>query len=289
MDQSLQDLVTQLDLEAIEENIFRGQSTDLGLPQVFGGQVLGQALAAATRTVKSRSVHSLHAYFLERGDIKAPIIYEVDRARDGASFSSRRVIAIQHGKQIFNMAVSFQTPEPGLEHQTAMPDVPPPSALPDIAELVRDLDGEPLPRIQRLLRYRQPFLVKPVQPWQFLTANRIEPVKQIWMKAIGTLPDDQLIHQALFAYLSDYELIATAALPHGLHAGQGQLQMASLDHTMWFHRPLRVDRWLLFDLKSPSASGSRGLAWGQVFSEDGTLVASLAQEGLIRLHSGTSN
>lgn len=287
MDQALQDLLTLLELEPIEENIFRGQSVDIGSPQVFGGQVLGQALAAASRTVQGRSVHSLHAYFLERGDINAPIIYEVDRARNGGSFASRRVTAIQHGAQIFNMAASFQTRETGLEHQSRMPTVPPPSELRDIAELVRDLDTDPPPRIQRLLNYRQPFLVKPVQPGQFLTTESIEPVKQIWMKAVDELPASELIHQALFAYISDYELIVTATLPHGLHAGQGELQMASLDHAMWFHRPLRVDQWLLFDLKSPSASGSRGLAWGQVFSEDGTLVASLAQEGLIRLRTAT--
>lgn len=283
MDASLQDLITLLELEPLEENIFRGQSHDIGLPQVFGGQVLGQALAAASRTVEGRCVHSLHAYFLKRGDVNAPIIYEVDRARDGGSFSSRRVVAIQHGSQIFNMAASFQKREQGLEHQARMPAVPAPADLRDIVELAQGLGTELPPRMKRFLSYRRPFLVKPVQPDLFLTAGQIEPVKQVWMKAVDRLPADEFIHHALFAYISDYELIGTATLPHGLHAARGQLQMASLDHAMWFHRSLRVDEWLLFDLDSPNASGARGLARGQVFTEDGTLVASLAQEGLIRL------
>ncbi len=283
MDQSLQDLLTLLELEPLEENIFRGLSRDIGTPQVFGGQVLGQALAAASRTVEGRSVHSLHAYFLQWGDVNAPIVYEVDRARDGGSFSSRRVVAIQHGAQIFNMAASFQVPESGLEHQAAMPAVPGPDSLQDIVELARARGGDLPARMQRLLNYRRPFIVKPVQPGQFLAPEKLEPAKHVWMKAVDRLPDDEFIHNALLAYISDYELIGTATLPHGLHASRGGLQMASLDHAMWFHRNLRVDEWLLFDLESPNASGGRGLARGQVFRQDGTLVASLAQEGLIRL------
>lgn len=283
MDQALQDLITLLELEPLEENIFRGQSHDIGLPQVFGGQVLGQALAAACRTVSGRRVHSLHAYFLKRGDVEAPIVYEVDRARDGGSFSSRRVVAIQHGEQIFNMAASFQVPEAGLEHQAQMPVVPGPEDLADVLDLARQRSAELPARLQRFLTYRRPFIVKPVQPEQFLSAGEIAPVKQVWMKAVDRLPADALIHEALFAYISDYELIGTATLPHGLHASRNGLQMASLDHAMWFHRPLRVDEWLLFDLESPNASGARGLARGQVFGRDGTLLASLAQEGLIRL------
>jgi acyl-CoA thioesterase-2 len=286
MDNALQDLISLLELEPLEENIFRGQSRDIGTPQVFGGQVLGQALAAASRTVQGRSVHSLHAYFLKRGDVGAPIVYEVDRARDGGSFTSRRIVAIQHGEQIFNMAASFQVPETGLEHQAEMPAVPGPESLKDMVELAYER-GRDLPaRMQRFLTYRRPFLVKPVQPGQFLSAEKLEPVKQVWMKAIDRLPGDEFIHQALLAYISDYELIGTATLPHGLHASRGGLQMASLDHAMWFHRPVRVDEWLLFDLDSPNASGARGLARGQVFSRDGRLVASLAQEGLIRQRRG---
>jgi acyl-CoA thioesterase-2 len=283
MDASLQDLLALLELEPLEDNLFRGQSRDIGTPQVFGGQVLGQALAAASRTVQGRSVHSLHAYFLQRGDVAAPIIYEVDRARDGGSFSSRRVVAIQHGAQIFNLAASFQVPEAGLEHQAAMPVVPHPDQLLDLVELARARGTELPPRMQRVLAYRRPVIVKPVEPAPFLAPEKLEPVKHVWMKAAQRLPDDDVVHEALFAYISDYELIGTATLPHGLHASRGGLQMASLDHAMWFHRRVRVDEWLLFDLESPNASGGRGLARGHVFREDGTLIASVAQEGLIRL------
>jgi acyl-CoA thioesterase-2 len=283
MDQALQDLITVLELEPLEENIFRGQSRDIGTPRVFGGQVLGQALAAAGRTVQGRRVHSLHAYFLQWGDINAPIVYEVDRARDGGSFSSRRVVAIQHGAQIFNMAASFQAPEEGLEFQVRMPRVAGPESLKDIGELAREM-GTGLPaRLQRFLTYRRPFVVKPVEPHQFLATEKLDPVKRVWMKAVDRLPDDDFIHNALFAYISDYELIGTATLAHGLHATRGGLQMASLDHAMWYHRKLRVDEWLLFDLDSPNSSGARGLARGHVFTQDGVLVASLAQEGLIRV------
>jgi acyl-CoA thioesterase-2 len=287
MDQALADLITVFELEPLEENIFRGQSRDIGTPQVFGGQVLGQALAAASRTVDGRSVHSMHAYFLKRGDVSAPIVYEVDRARDGTSFASRRVVAIQHGAQIFNMAASFQVPETGLEHQAQMPQVAGPDLLQDIEALALARGADLPPRMARFLTYRRPFRVKPVHPGQFLATGKLEPVKRVWMKAVDRLPDDAFIHCALLAYISDYELIGTATLPHGLHANRGGLQMASLDHAMWFHRPVRVDQWLLFDLDSPSAAGARGLARGQVFTEDGVLVASLAQEGLIRQRGPT--
>ena len=283
MSYRLADLIALLELEPIEKNIFRGQSRDIGTPQVFGGQVLGQALAAASRTVEGRTVHSLHAYFLKRGDVQAPIIYEVDRARDGGSFSNRRVVAIQHGEQIFNMAASFQTPEPGLEHQVAMPQVPKPAGLKDLETLARDFSGELPERMQRFLRWERPFLVRPVDPRQFLFRESPAPVKQLWMKTAEGIPADSFLHQALLAYMSDYELIGTATLPHGLHATREGLQMASLDHAMWFHRPVRVDEWLLFALDSPAAAGGRGLARGYVFTEDGKLVATLAQEGLIRV------
>jgi acyl-CoA thioesterase-2 len=279
----LADLIALLDLEAIEKNIFRGQSRDIGTPQVFGGQVLGQALAAASRTVEQRSVHSLHAYFLKRGDVHAPIIYEVDRARDGGSFSNRRVVAIQHGEQIFNMTASFQTAESGLEHQVAMPRVPKPEGLKDLETLAREHSGELPARMQRFLKWERPFHVRPVDPRQFLFRDSRAPVKQLWMKTAEGVPPDSFLHQALLAYISDYELIGTATLPHGLHATRDGLYMASLDHAMWFHRPVRVDEWLLFALDSPAAAGGRGLARGYVFSEDGKLVATLAQEGLIRV------
>ncbi len=279
----LADLIALLDLEPIEKNIFRGQSRDIGTPQVFGGQVLGQALAAASRTVDERSVHSLHAYFLKRGDVQAPIIYEVDRARDGGSFSNRRVVAIQHGEQIFNMTASFQAAETGLEHQVAMPQVPKPDSLKSMETLAREYSGELPARLQRFLRWERPIDVRPVDPGQFLAPGNRVPVKQLWMKTAEALPADPLLHQALLAYISDYELIGTVTLPHGLHATRDGLQVASLDHAMWYHRPVRVDEWLLFALDSPAAAGGRGLARGYVFSEDGKLVATLAQEGLIRV------
>lgn len=279
----LADLLALLELESIEKNIFRGQSRDIGTPQVFGGQVLGQALAAASRTVEGREVHSLHAYFLKRGDVQAPIIYEVDRARDGGSFSSRRVVAIQHGEQIFNMAASFQAVEQGLEHQVAMPQVPGPHELQDLETLAREFAGELPPRMQRFLSWGRPIHVRPVDPRQFLLRGTRAPVKQLWMKTAEPMPPASLLHPALLAYISDYELIGTVTLPHGLHATREGLQMASLDHAMWFHRPVRVDEWLLFALDSPAAAGGRGLARGYVFTEDGRLVATLAQEGLIRV------
>ena len=279
----LADLLALLALEPIEKNIFRGQSRDIGTPQVFGGQVLGQALAAASRTVEGRTVHSLHAYFLKRGDVQAPIIYEVDRARDGGSFTNRRVVAIQHGEQIFNMTASFQVAEPGLEHQVAMPRVPPPGELKDLEVLAREFAGELSPRMQRFLAWDRPIHVRPVDPRQFLLRDLRVPAKQLWMKTAEPMPADPVMHSALLAYISDYELIGTATLPHGLHATREGLQMASLDHAMWFHRQVRVDEWLLFALDSPAAAGGRGLARGYVFSEDGKLVATLAQEGLMRV------
>ncbi|MCL4721493.1 MAG: acyl-CoA thioesterase II [Gammaproteobacteria bacterium] len=283
MNPRLADLINLLELEPIEKNIFRGQSRDIGTPQVFGGQVLGQALAAAGRTVTGRVAHSLHAYFLKPGDVNAPIIYEVDRARDGGSFTGRRVVAIQHGEQIFNLAASFQVEEEGLEHQDAMPKVPGPEGLRDLEVVARDYEGVLPPRLQRFLTYERPFHVRPVDPNQFLLADNRSPIKQVWIKATDPLPVDIALHQAMMAYVSDYELIGTVTLPHGLHAVRRGLQMASLDHAMWFHRPVRVDRWLLLSLDSPAAAGGRGLAWGKVFTEDGELVVTLAQEGLIRL------
>jgi acyl-CoA thioesterase-2 len=278
----LTDLLALLELEPIETSIFRGQSRDIGTPQVFGGQVLGQALAAASRTVEGRAVHSLHAYFLKRGDVQAPIIYEVDRARDGGSFSNRRVTAIQHGQQIFNMTASFQVPESGLEHQVEMPRVPGPDELRDLDVLAREREGDLPPRLQRLLQWERPVHVRPVDPRQFLERDLRAPAKYLWMKTTEPMPPDSMLHQALLAYISDFELLGTTTLPHGLHATREGLQMASLDHAMWFHRPARLDEWLLFALDSPAAAGGRGLSRGYVFTADGRLVATLAQEGLMR-------
>ncbi len=287
MDPVLADLLKLLTLDQVEDNIFRGESRDIGSPQVFGGQVLGQALGAASKTVDDRVAHSLHAYFLRRGDVDAPIVYEVDRARDGRSFSNRRVVAIQHGRQIFNMTASFQTQETGLEHQSTMPDVPGPSGLADLRDINKDILVKVPERVRRFLTMERPFEARPVHKPNFLSNEKLEPVKHIWMKAIDRVPDDDEINQALLAYVSDYELLGTATLPHGLRFVREQMQMASLDHAMWFHHSCRVDQWLLFSFDSPSASGSRGLARGKVFTRDGLLVASTAQEGLVRVRNSS--
>jgi len=279
----LEDLIQLLRLERIEDNIYRGQSRDIGSAQVFGGQVLGQALSAAHLTVEGRVAHSLHAYFLRRGDMAAPIVYEVDRARDGGSFSVRRVVAIQHGRPIFNMAASFQVPEDGIEHQAEMPDVGGPDGLPDVTD-VPDAVLQRVPeKMRRFLTDKRPFEFRPVRPVNFVEPEKLPPYKQVWIRAVERLPDDAALHQNLLAYVSDYELLGTATLPHGLPFARGTVQMASLDHALWFHRPCRVDEWLLYSFDTPNAGGARGYARGQIFTQDGTLVASTAQEGLVRV------
>jgi len=279
----LTDLIQLLVLERIEDNIFRGESRDIGSAQVFGGQVLGQALSAAHRTVEGRVAHSLHAYFLRRGDMAAPIIYEVDRARDGGSFSVRRVVAIQHGRPIFNMAASFQVPEDGLQHQASMPEVDGPDGLQDVTAVPAD-KLEIIPeKMRRFLTDKRPFEFRPVQPVNFSRVEKRPPIKQVWIRAVDRLPDDFALHQVLLAYVSDYELLGTSVLPHALPFGRGKVQMASLDHALWLHRECRVDEWLLYSFDSPNASGARGFARGQFFKQDGTLVASTAQEGLVRV------
>ena len=279
----LEDLITLLQLERIEENIFRGDSRDIGSAQVFGGQVLGQALSAAQHTVEGRVAHSLHAYFLRRGDMKAPIIYEVDRARDGGSFSNRRVVAIQHGRPIFNLAASFQNPESGLEHQAEMPDVPGADGLKDFSEVNSELMEKLPEKMRRFLTDKRPFDFRPVEPLKLLEPECRAPVKHVWIKAVDALPEGHALHQNLLAYVSDYELLGTSTLPHGLPFGRGKVIMASLDHALWFHRDFRIDQWLLYAMESPNASGARGLARGQLFTEDGRLVASTSQEGLVRV------
>jgi len=279
----LDDLITLLKLEQIEDNIFRGDSRDIGSAQVFGGQVLGQALSAAQRTVEGRTAHSLHAYFLRRGDMKAPIVYEVDRARDGGSFSMRRVVAIQHGRPIFNLAASFQIAEQGLDHQAEMPDVPGPESLRDFSDVGSEL-LEVLPqKMRRFLTDKRPFDFRPVEPINFLEPKKQAPLKHVWIRAVAALPDDQTLHKNLLAYVSDYELLGTSTLPHGLPFGRGRVIMASLDHALWFHRKVAIDSWLLYAMDSPNASAARGFARGQIFSQDGQLVASTAQEGLVRV------
>jgi len=280
MDSRLQDLLKLLDLERIEDNLFRGQSRDIGAPQVFGGQVLGQALVAASRTVEGRQVHSLHAYFLRRGDVNAPIIFEVDRSRDGGSFTSRRVVAIQHGQPILTMSSSFQITEPGLDHQSPMPAAPPPESLRDLGEINAELVDRVPEKVQCFFRQQRPFEFRAVDPPDFLHPVKRAPEKRVWFRVTGKLPDDQALHRCLLTYVSDYHLLDTATLPHAVSFMQ--LQMASIDHAIWFHRDLRVDDWLLYVTESPSASGARGFGRGAIYSRSGTLVASVAQEGLIR-------
>jgi len=283
----VEELIDLLALERVEDNLFRGQSRDIGTRFVFGGQVLGQALSAAQRTVDaSRAVHSLHAYFLRAGDIEAPIVYEVDRARDGGSFSTRRVVAIQHGQPIFNMAASFQIDEPGGEHQLSMPEVPRPEDVEPPAAIPPDQLEAIGATAQRWLARKGPFEFRHVYPRDEIKVPKRPPFQHVWFRLVDRIGDDAALHRAMLAYASDFHLIGTATFPHGISYLQPNVQMASLDHAMWFHRPFRVDEWLLYSCDSPSAQGARGLARGQVFSSDGRLVASTAQEGLIRLKSG---
>jgi acyl-CoA thioesterase-2 len=282
----LADLVKLLELERIEDRIFRGESRDLGGERVFGGQVLGQALTAASYTVRDRQVHSLHAYFLVAGDVNAPIVYEVEVARDGKSFSNRRVVAIQHGQPIFNMTASFQVPEQGLEHSAPMPQVPGPEGLADVRELPPEVLGKVPEKMRRFLTHERPFEFRPVEPIHVIAPPRGAPVRHIWVKTVDVLPDNADLHRNVLAYVSDYQLVSTATLPHGIHFAEGNVQLASLDHAMWFHRPFRADEWLLYAMESPNASGGRGLALGKFFARDGTLVASTAQEGVVRVWAG---
>ncbi len=280
----VRELVELLGLERLEDNFFRGQSRDIGTRFVFGGQVLGQALSAAQQTVDPvRQAHSLHAYFLRAGDIEAPILYSVERTRDGGTFSSRRVVAIQHGQPILNGSVSFQKPERGAEHQSTMPKVP----RPDELEPMRDhslQEMQQLPvKVQRWMGLDGPLEFRPVAPRDELHPKPQPPVQNIWFRLTAPIEDSAVLHRAILAYASDFHLIGTAMMPHGISYFTRNVQIASLDHALWFHRPFRVDQWLLYSCDSPSASGALGLARGQIFDLDGRLVASTAQEGLIRL------
>ncbi|HEY4274753.1 MAG TPA: acyl-CoA thioesterase II [Rhizomicrobium sp.] len=279
---ALEEVLGLLDLEQIEENIFRGLSPKARHQRVFGGQVLGQALAAAIRTVEpSRLCHSLHAYFLRPGDPRIPILYEVDRARDGKSFTARRVVAIQHGVQIFNLAASFQVEEPGYEHQFEMPDVPAPETLENAAEvLLRRADQYP-ERLREWIARPRPFETRPVILDGPADRPPRAPFDNVWFRAAGPVPDDIRQRQILLAYLSDMTLLDTSLLPHG-KSFFSAVQMASIDHAMWFHRDAKLDDWLLYTQDSPSASGARGFNRGLIFNRDGVLIASVAQEGLIR-------
>lgn len=287
-DDVLQELIELLALEKIEENLFRGQSQDLGFGAVFGGQVLGQALSAAAQTApEGRQIHSLHSYFLRPGDVKHPIVYQVDRIRDGRSFTTRRVVAIQKGRAIFNLSASFQKEEEGFEHADPMPAVEPPEAF--LSE--QDLALKIIDQIPRSWRARslsvKPIEIRPVDPINPLTPEPRESTQHsVWLRAIGELSDAPSLHRYLLAYASDFYFLPTAMRPHGVSPFTPHLQFASLDHAMWFHRPFRMDDWLLHVMESPSASGARGLVRGRFYNQEGALVASTMQEGLMRLWDG---
>lgn len=273
-------LVALLDLERIEENIFRGVSPAESPVRVFGGQVAGQALVAAGRTVPTdRPVHSLHAYFLRPGDPSVPIVYEVDRTRDGRSFTTRRVVAVQRGQAIFSLSASFQIEEEGLDHAEAMPEVAAPETLPTFGEQVNQLVGGEAAYEPRPIDVR--YVTDP--PWLRRDSARREARNQVWMRADGSLPDDSLLHVCMAAFASDLTLLDSVLGRHGVYWGKDKVSGASLDHAMWFHRGFRADEWLLYDCTSPSASGARGLATGRFFARDGRLVATVVQEGLLRV------
>lgn len=275
-------LLSILDLEPLERNLFRGRSPKVGWPRVFGGQVIGQALYAACRTVEDRQVHSLHAYFMLPGDPEIPIVYEVDRLRDGRSFTTRSVHAIQRGEAIFAMSASFQVDEPGYEHQMPMPDVPMPEDLPDRHEMQHSILPHMPKPVQAYYRRERPIEIRPVELERYASGNKMEPRFNVWMRAMESLPDDQAIHRSVLAYASDLMLLDSSLIAHGTSLFDGKFQAASLDHALWFHRPFRADEWLLYTQDSPSTSGARGFSRGMVFDRAGRLVASVAQEGLIR-------
>ena len=278
-------LLEIFDLEPLEVNIYRGKNRDIGTGRVFGGQVLAQALVAARRTVdEPREAHSMHGYFILPGDLAAPIVYFVDRLRDGGSFTTRRVTAIQHGRAIFNLSASFQIAESGAEHQTPMPDVPPPEELRNELDLIRGMADRIPESVRPVLTQDRPIDFRPVAPIDPFHPEPRPPVRHVWLKAIDRLPDDPLIHQAVLAYASDYGLLGTALLPHALAPRSPTLQLATLDHAFWAHRSFRADEWLLYAMDSPAAAGARGFTRGAVYTRDGVLVASVAQEGLMRQH-----
>ncbi|ODN68715.1 acyl-CoA thioesterase II [Methylobrevis pamukkalensis] len=276
-------LVDILDLERLETNLFRGRSPDFGWQRVFGGQVIGQALAAAARTVEGRDVHSLHAYFMLPGDPSVPIVYEVERIRDGGSFTTRRVKAIQHGRPIFSLSASFQVPEEGLEHQIAMPEgVPDPESLPNAQEIADDILAKAPEPIRRYWQRPRPLDLRPAQLGRYVDRSDAEPRQMMWVRTKERLPDDDALHRCALAYASDMTLLDTSLYAHGRSVFDTDLQVASLDHAMWFHRPFRVDEWILYVQDSPASAGGRGFTRGSLYDRAGHLVASVAQEGLIR-------
>ncbi len=283
MSKAVQNLLAVLDLENLEQNLFRGRSPQSGWQRVFGGQVIGQALVAAQRTVSAeRRVHSLHGYFMRPGDPEVPIIYEVDRIRDGRSFTTRRVVAIQHGHAIFSMSASFQIVEEGLEHFIEMPDIPKPGELMSEKKLAEQFIDHAPENVRKYWQRERPIELRPVSLKHYLSREKLEPKQNIWIRSTGQLPSDLAIHEAVLAYASDMTLLDTALYAHGGRVFDQKIQTASLDHSMWFHRPLNIEDWHLYAQDSPNSSGARGFTRGGIYNQTGTLVASVAQEGLIR-------
>lgn len=282
---SIQDLVALLELEPLERNIYRGLNRDIGTGRIFGGQVLAQALVAARRTIdeEDRTVHSLHGYFILAGDLDIPVVYFVDRLRDGRSYTTRRVTAIQHGRAIFNLAASFHREEPGLSHQTDMPEVPGPEGLASELDIVRDKQDRIPDHLRGLLTQDRPLEFRPVEEWDPFDPTPGPATRRTWIKTVGTLGDEPLHHQAVLAYASDYGLLDTALGPHGRSVRQPDVMAASLDHAIWFHRPFRVDEWLLYVKDGPVTSGGRGFTRATFYTRSGELIASVAQEGVLRI------
>ena len=286
MSKAVEVLIDILDLEKIEQNLYRGESPNVGWQRVFGGQVIGQALVAAQRTVdQDRIVHSLHGYFMRPGDPSVPIVYEVDRIRDGKSFTTRRVVAIQHGKAIFSMAASFQIDEPGLEHFLAMPEVTPPEELPSEKELANQYIDHASEGVRRYWQRERPIELRPINLDHYLSNRKLEPIQNVWFRATGPLPGDPAVQQAVLAYASDMTLLDTSLFAHGRAVFDPHLQVASLDHAIWFHRPMNMEEWHLYSQDSPNSSGARGFTRGSIYDRSGNLVASVTQEGLIRERS----
>ncbi len=283
MTKVLNELSALLKLEFIEQGLYRGQSQDLGYKALFGGQVMGQALSAAQETMaENRFVHSLHSYFLRPGNASLPVVYEVEVIRDGASFSTRRVQAIQNGKAIFYMTASFQQAEQGFDHQDSMPNVAAPESLSSFTDYLRDNQEHIPEELRQKFLAEKPIDIRPVQQYNWLAPKPTNSIHQVWIKANGQLPDDLRMHTYLLAYTSDFHFLPTALLPHGASHWQPNFQIATIDHAMWFHRPFRFDDWLLYCMDSPSASNGRGLVKGQIYDQKGRLVASTMQEGVIR-------
>lgn len=283
MSQVLNDLLALLSLEKIEQGLFRGQSQDLGFKALFGGQVMGQALSAAQATVEpTRHVHSLHSYFLRPGDAKKPVVYDVENIRDGKSFNTRRVQAIQNGKAIFYMTASFQQDEQGFEHQSVMPTVTPPEQLSSFTDFIFDHQAYIPENVRGKFLSEKPIELRPVEQYNWVKPEKAPAICHMWIKANGQLPDDPRIHEYMLAYTSDFHFLPTALFPHGVSHWQPNFQIATIDHAMWFHRPFRFDEWLLYVMESPTSAGGRGLVRGQIFNQAGDLVATTMQEGVIR-------